>query len=103
MDFFPTQGDFPPQLERKQTAALATGLGDVGVDVIEDASPHTGDWLYVHALGGDIIFTSVTMKPGRLTGSFAGKTLSNGDRLYGPIIGIQLASGVGVMGRRSNT
>jgi hypothetical protein len=99
--FFPRFDDAPQKLLWKQAAILCTGIGLGGNDIVAGAATVSGDWWVLHALGGDCVFNSVTFKPGTSTGSLAGKTLSNGDRLYGNIIGFDLASGTIVAYRTS--
>lgn len=72
---------------------LAIGLGLAGVDHVSDTSTKSGSWWCLHAIGGDVVFTSVTYGDGNTSGSLAGATLSNGDRTYGNIIAFKLASG----------
>lgn len=96
-------GDNEVMSLRKVVRALLAGLGLYGCDIITDTaahnsgSPSTGWWIF-HALE-DTTFTSVTFKSGTSAGSLASKTLAKGDRIYGNIIGIQLASGSGILYR----
>jgi hypothetical protein len=99
--FFPRFDDLAQKLLWKIAAILATGTGLAGNDIVTGPATGSGDWWVIHACGGDCVFNSVTFKPGTSTGSLAGKTLSNGDRLYGNIIGYDLASGTLVLYRTS--
>jgi len=99
--FFPRFDDAAQKLLWKIAATLCTGIGLGGNDITTGPATATGDWWVLHAIGGDVVFNSVTFKPGTSTGSLAGKTLSNGDRLYGNITGFDLASGTIVAYRTS--
>lgn len=77
----------------KIASYLGVGLGLGGVDHVSDTAEHVGNWWCLHAMGGDVVFTSVTYGDGNNSGSLAGATLSNGDRTYGNIIKYKLASG----------
>lgn len=91
--FLPRFDDALQKLAWKTAAILATGMGLSGSDLITTGHSATGDWWCLHALGGDVTFNNVTFRPGTSTGSFVGLTLSNGDRLYGNITGVNVASG----------
>ena len=82
----------------KAVAVLTAGLGLGGSDFIADAVAHNGDWVIFHALE-DSVITAITYKPGTTSGSLAGKTIKAGDRIYGEIISLQLASGSGELYR----
>jgi hypothetical protein len=91
----PASGDTDNNLLRKIAAALATGAGLGGVDLISDSSAHDGDWGIFHALE-DVVFTSVSYQTGYPnTGSLAGRTLRAGDRIFGAFKQIKLSSGSG--------
>lgn len=74
----------------KDTAQL---LGPNGFEVIGDTDTHTGNWYALKALGGDVVFNAVAGRG--ITGSLAGKTLSDGDVLFNPLgfTSIDLTSG----------
>jgi hypothetical protein len=99
--FFPRFDDAEQRLAWKIAAILCTGIGLAGNDIFTGPVSAAGDWWVLHACGGDCVFNSVTFKPGTSSGSMAGKTLSNGDRLYGNITNFNLASGTIVAYRTS--
>jgi hypothetical protein len=72
---------------------LCIGLGLGGVDHVADTAVKEGHWWCLHAMGGDVVFTSVTYGDSNTSGSLAGATLANGDRTYGNIVAFKLASG----------
>jgi hypothetical protein len=96
----PKLDDTEQRLLYKLVATLTTGLGLGGVDIVSDTGSHSGDWQIFHALS-DTVFISVTYRNGTSSGSMAGQTLKAGDRIYGNIINVVLASGSGELYRSS--
>lgn len=89
---FPKRDDGQNVLLWRVASILGTGLGLGGVDHVADTAQHEGHWWCLHAIGGDVVFTSVTYSDDS-TGSLAGVTLAEGDRIYGQIVAFKLASG----------
>jgi hypothetical protein len=94
----PKPGDTDNNLLRKIDEILSTGLGVGGVDWVTDTAVHTGDWWVFHAVT-DCVIGAITYKAGTSTGSPVGLTIKGGDRLYGNIISLTLASGDGELYR----
>jgi len=88
----PRLDDALQRLTFKVASYLATGLGLGGVDHYADTAKHDGNWWCLHAVG-DTVITSISYKPNTSSGSLAGATVLGGDRIYGQIISITLASG----------
>lgn len=88
------------RLAFKTAAILATGLGLGGNDFVTDTSAHSGDWWCFHAFS-DCVFTTLTYRPGTSGGSIGSAVLKGGDRIYGNIIAVKLASGEGELYRTS--
>jgi hypothetical protein len=77
---------------------LATGLGLGGVDWVTDTAAHAGTWWIFHAVS-DSVISAITYATGFSSGSAAGQTVKAGDRIYGPITSLTLASGAGELYR----
>lgn len=91
--YLPRYDDTEQRLLVKIAAVLTAGLGLGGSDYFTDATLHSGNWVILHAIE-DTVLTSVTYRPGTRGGdSLSGKTIKAGDRLYGEIVSVQLASG----------
>lgn len=98
----PRFDDSAQRLCFKSAASLATGLGLGGTDIVSDTAARQGNWWAIHAANGeDLVFASLTFEDGTYTGSFAGKKIVSGDRIYGPIVAFQLSSGTAVCSRAS--
>lgn len=91
--FTPRADDVLQRLANKIAAYLSVGLGLGGVDHVADTAAHNGDWWCLHALGGDVVISSITYASGTAGGSAAGATISKSDRIYGHIISFTLTSG----------
>lgn len=100
--FVPRFDDEAQRLAWKTAAILATGMGLAGNDIVTAGQSKAGNWWCIHALGDDVVLGNVVFAPGTSTGSLAGQTLSNGDREYGNIISVTVASGTLVCYRQSN-
>lgn len=88
----PRLDDMANRLAFKIAAYLGTGLGLGGVDHVADSTPHTGHWWCLHAVT-DVVITSILYADGTSSGSLAGVTILGGDRIYGQIESVTLASG----------
>jgi hypothetical protein len=94
----PRHDDTEQRLLFKTAALIATGLGVGGVDWVSDTSAHVGHWWVFHAVTASVI-TDIQYKAGTSTGFPTGVTLAAGDRIYGDIISLTLASGIGELYR----
>jgi hypothetical protein len=93
----PRFDDFPPTLAKKTAQILAAGLGLGGNDKISAGDAvKTGEFWCFHAAFADCTFETLTFANGTSTGSYAGETLKQGDRIYGQIVAIKLTSGKGI-------
>lgn len=97
---YPLISDDKNRLDWKTANFLFTGLGLAGVDWVTDTVMHSGKWWIFHAVS-DCVLTAVNYEVGYSSGSPAGLTLKAGDRIYGPILSIQLTSGQGELYRAS--
>lgn len=88
----PQTSDDAQALLRKIAGYLAVGLGLYGVKTITGAATVTGNFWVFHALA-DTVVSSVTYADGSTF--TAGSTVKAGDRIYGRITSITIASGTG--------
>jgi hypothetical protein len=66
-------------------------LGQGGVDLIDDTSAHTGNWVALEFIA-DTVIDSITIK--NSSGTFTGRTWQDGRFLFGVITDFTLTSGV---------
>jgi hypothetical protein len=93
----PLNNDTAQRLLWKIAELLSVGLGGNGVLAVTGAGTFTGLFGIYHALT-DTVVTSVTYSDGS---SFAGgSTVKAGDRIFGNIKSIVIASGTGELYRR---
>jgi hypothetical protein len=92
--FRPVNDDTAQRLNWKIASYLCAGLGLAGAERIADTDAHAGHFWIFHAIT-DCVITAITYSTDTPGGAAAGDTIKTGDRIYGDIRSLTLASGTG--------